>query len=278
MLDSKTWDRIWISELKGKTPSFYGFFDEAAMLIEENIAVNKKEYILEPGCGSGRLSLILAKKGANIVLLDVSREALRVAKTLFKSSHAGRKPNFVLGDLRCLPFRDNGLGAVINEGVIEHFIGNERQHVVDEMIRITAKGKRIAVLVPNSWNLPFYLYKNFIERTSGQWPWGLEVPYTPNELERRFTRSGANIIKKGGCRLFPIPYHLSCYPARLTRILIFPLVKKLGYRWLKVNAGYTVFHRKFAHYLFLLCEKKKERGILHRRNNAEKNLSLISNE
>jgi len=244
------WDQIWIRELKDKSPLFYGFYDEAALLIEENFDVSDKTLVLEPGCGSGRLSLVLAQKGANVVLLDVSEQALNLAKELFSSTNTYEKANLVLGDIRYLPFRDGCFDVTFNEGVIEHFIGDERQIVVNEMARVTKRGGKISVLVPNAWNFPYAIYKKLYEKRHGTWSWGLEVPYTPKELKQRFFKAGIKVLRTGGCRLIPIPYHLQCFPARLVRSLASPVKKVLGRKWLRMNTGYTVLHRNLAQYLF----------------------------
>src|SRR5437588_2758965 len=57
--------------------------------------------ILELGCGSGRVTELLAEGGADVVGIDVCPELLAMAQPRL----AGKAVQLVLSDMRALPFR-----------------------------------------------------------------------------------------------------------------------------------------------------------------------------
>jgi ubiquinone/menaquinone biosynthesis C-methylase UbiE len=69
--------------------------------------------VLELGCGTGRVSLPLARAGVRLVGVDRSAAMLERARD--RSSRAPRDapPQFVRADIRTLPFRDAGFSMVI---------------------------------------------------------------------------------------------------------------------------------------------------------------------
>ena len=74
---------------------------------------------LELGCGRARLSLLLAKQGLNIVGLDLSIEALVLAKYVFTQQKLSGF--FVCGDILHPPFKSGSFSLAFAGGSIEHF-------------------------------------------------------------------------------------------------------------------------------------------------------------
>lgn len=90
MENKSTWDNFW--ERKGD-------LDIAKVINNELLSVRwrkiekrvieqfgdfKNLEIIEIGCGAGTVSMLMALRGANITLLDLSRTALDTAKARFK--------------------------------------------------------------------------------------------------------------------------------------------------------------------------------------------------
>jgi ubiquinone/menaquinone biosynthesis C-methylase UbiE len=61
--------------------------------------------ILELGCGTGRVTLPVARTGARIVGVDRSKEMLARGRRRARRSRYGRNISLVRGDIRVLPFR-----------------------------------------------------------------------------------------------------------------------------------------------------------------------------
>lgn len=108
--------------------------------------------ILEPGCGSGKFSLVFVSQGHKVVTLDYVFDVLQGVQTtqaqLGKRWHGWLR--FCQGSLERLPFPDDTFDLVFNEGVIEHWLDREERHnVLKEMVRVVKPGGVVTVIVPN---------------------------------------------------------------------------------------------------------------------------------
>lgn len=73
-----------------------------ADFIEQEIGYNKSLKILDVGCGTGRHSIELTKRGYSVTGIDLSASQLRRARE--KAENEGLKINFLQHDARNLPF------------------------------------------------------------------------------------------------------------------------------------------------------------------------------
>lgn len=161
-----------------------------------NVPLKSGLNVLEPGCGTGLDTLIVAKNFfITPFLLDFSKEALNVVK--YAMNMLKVKAYLILADCRHLPFRDESFDCVWNNGVNEHFSGNDRQLVFDEMARVCKIRGYVLIAVPNSLN-PFYRILKKILDLRGQWPFGFEQPFSHEELSKRMRKAGIKILSKDG--------------------------------------------------------------------------------
>ena len=114
-----------------------------------------------------------AKKGFQITSMDLSENALRKGKSLFKSLSLDGK--FTLGDLFHMPIKDEQFDIVFNQGVMEHFRLAEMDASagVKEMMRVVKKNGTLVILVPAFFSPLYFVYKifkalNLIEK---YWPY-----------------------------------------------------------------------------------------------------------
>jgi ubiquinone/menaquinone biosynthesis C-methylase UbiE len=165
--------------------------------------------ILEVGCGSGIRTLALVKKfqdyHLDATLVDFSAIALAFAKK--NAEKNGVAANFVLTDAFKLPFPDESFDIVWNGGVNEHFDGEKRQSIFNEMVRVCKRGGQVVVIVPNALN-PFYrLWKKVFEM-QGRWEYGFEKPFTIFELKNRMKKAGLIPQKAGGTGVLSTIFHI----------------------------------------------------------------------
>lgn len=73
--------------------------------IEEELDYNKSLKILDIGCGTGRHSIELAKRGYYLTGVDLSESQLKRART--KASEQNVQIEFILSDARNLPFNNH---------------------------------------------------------------------------------------------------------------------------------------------------------------------------
>ena len=69
--------------------------------------------VLEIGCGEGRLSALIAERGANVLGIDYSEEAIR------KASEKWKKPDFAVVDIKSGNISRKH-DVVVMQGVLEH--------------------------------------------------------------------------------------------------------------------------------------------------------------
>jgi 2-polyprenyl-3-methyl-5-hydroxy-6-metoxy-1,4-benzoquinol methylase len=129
--------------------------------------------VCEVGCGTGRISLRLAREGASVSAIDVVPEAVAMTKNLFALNR--QQIQVKEGSVFSIPFGDKVFDVTWNAGVLEHFSMDERRLALTEMARVTKPEGRVITLNPNSRSLTYRVGKFFAE-LSGRWPYGHEDP------------------------------------------------------------------------------------------------------
>jgi len=95
--------------------------------------------VLELGCGSGNLSLALAKKGWEVYGIDIAPSAIKWANDLAKEQ--GIIAKFVVGDVRKLPYENNFFDLILDGHCLHCIIGEHRKDFLTEALRVLkAKG------------------------------------------------------------------------------------------------------------------------------------------
>lgn len=71
--------------------------------LEKELNYNKTSKILDVGCGTGRHSIELTKRGYSVTGIDLSKSQIQRAKE--KAADENLEINFLVGDARALPFQ-----------------------------------------------------------------------------------------------------------------------------------------------------------------------------
>lgn len=106
--------------------------------------------VLDAGCGEGNLSILMAKKGARVVGIDISEPNIEASKSY--ANEEGCNVEFLLGDLENLPFADDSFDLVVSSHVLEHLSDFDKG--LREMARVSKRRIVAAiptVLSPCSW-------------------------------------------------------------------------------------------------------------------------------
>ena len=128
--------------------------------------------ILDLGSGRGDHGGFLALHGREVTSLDWSHRNLGFSAAL--TTELGTRGSFVQADMtHALPFRTGSFDVVFSCGVLEYFTRNVMSAICSEALRLSTK--RVVILIPNAWSIPYRIGKAYMERT-GQWPWGNETP------------------------------------------------------------------------------------------------------
>jgi len=184
----------------------------------------KKGLILDAGGGPGRYSIELAKKGYEVVLLDLSPKCLKIAEREIKNAKVKDKvKKIVEGSIVDLSeFWDESFDAVLCLGALSHVIDEgEREKAASELVRVTKKKAPIFVSVINRYGvfrtilqrLPYELTDPAHQETFTEGlhhahyvnPLELEGGFTdayfflPNELKELFEKNGVQTLEMATC-------------------------------------------------------------------------------
>lgn len=108
-----------------------------------------KGRILEAGCGTALLSLILADYGFDVTALDFTEEIVSYAKKRVCLNNVDL--TFLQGDILNLSvlFEDRYFDTICHSGVMEHFNDNDIIRSLAEQKRVT---KKVIFSIPNNRN------------------------------------------------------------------------------------------------------------------------------
>jgi ubiquinone/menaquinone biosynthesis C-methylase UbiE len=110
--------------------------------------------VLELGCGTGRVSLPLARAGVDLVGVDRSAPMLARARRRARRApqSAVRNPQFIRGDIRALPFRARSFATVIAPyGILQSLIRpRDLTSTLASVARVLSRGGTFGIdLVPD---------------------------------------------------------------------------------------------------------------------------------
>jgi SAM-dependent methyltransferase len=140
------------------------------------------------GPAAASYSAVFARRGANVTVLDYSKTALDVSAELF--SKLGLAQTQVLADAMHLPSDLVGQFDISSSfGVCEHFEGEDRYRIISSHFDVLRPGGLAIISVPNARCLPYRIWKAKRE-ILGTWQFGLEIPFSRQELSAISRRAG----------------------------------------------------------------------------------------
>lgn len=114
--------------------------------------------LLDSGCGTGEHSLLAAEHGVDVCGVDISRNAIAIARG--KAVERRIDVDFAVVDmLGPVPFNDGVFDTVLDSGVFHSFAGNEQRAYVDNLTRVTKTGGLLHLIC-------------FSEHQPGEGEWG----------------------------------------------------------------------------------------------------------
>lgn len=172
--------------------------------------------ILDAGGGPGRYTIDLAKKGYDVILLDVTQANLDFAKRQVKRHRlTSRVKQITAGSIVDLSgYSDCTFDAVLcTGGPLSHVLNlQDRQRAISELVRVAKPGApifvsvigRLAVLVviliesQNEIDMPHFKLLRDQGDYSGERGFTACHFYLPEELQADFTRPGLQIMEMVG--------------------------------------------------------------------------------
>ncbi|WP_196815036.1 class I SAM-dependent methyltransferase [Mesorhizobium sp. L103C105A0] len=130
--------------------------DRDAGVIWDILCLGPGVSVLELGCGYGRITNRLAEKGARVTGLDISPILLKRAET--DAAERGVNVEYVLGDMRSLPWRDRFDAAFLWYTTFGYFDDADNERVLREAASSIRKGGRLLIDYANRFD--FLRYKS----------------------------------------------------------------------------------------------------------------------
>jgi len=137
------------------------FLWEKEVEIVSNLCGNTEEkQVLEIGVGTGRFSVELAKKGANVTGLDPAKAMLMTTKEKTTQNGIIDKVSLIRASGNNLPFKDSSFDIIVCMHVLKHL--PTYKEVLLEMERVAKQEGFIIVNFPNTFSLylPAAIYSN----------------------------------------------------------------------------------------------------------------------
>jgi SAM-dependent methyltransferase len=146
-----------------------------ARLLDASVAGDAR--IAEVGCGTGQMSLYLARADREIVALDLSREALKLGAAA-AARYGTDTVTFVEADLTRLPLRAGAFDLVYSSGVLHHT--PDPAAAFAHIVRAARPGGLVVIGLYNLYaRLPLRLRRGIAKLSGYRW-----IPFDPVLRER----------------------------------------------------------------------------------------------
>jgi SAM-dependent methyltransferase len=101
--------------------------------------------VLDCGCGTGENSLLLAKRGARVVGVDISSSMIALACRRFEMNGLSNAADFVVGSVHDLPLATESVDMVVGVAVLHHL---NLELAAREVFRVLKNGGRAVFREP----------------------------------------------------------------------------------------------------------------------------------
>jgi ubiquinone/menaquinone biosynthesis C-methylase UbiE len=134
---NKDWDEVYINgSFRDMWDLSYPSQELVAFVATTNLP---KEIVgLDVGCGAGREAVFLAQQGWNMIGVDLSAEALRIAAE--RAKEAGVQVDWRHGNVLDLPVENQSVDFVNDRGCFHSIAEEERDQFAREIARILKPG------------------------------------------------------------------------------------------------------------------------------------------
>src|SRR5574344_2071544 len=185
--DQAVWNRFWDS--KNDIDKVYPSSPTILKAILKNFPRLEGKKILEVGAGSGRDSAELARRGADVYVLDFAEGSLKIVNGLLIREHLEENLHLVRGDAFHAPFPDGTFDLVFHQGLAEHF--TDPKPLIRENFRIVRPGGYCLCDVPQTVH-PYTVIKHILIAMD-KWFAGWETQFTMAQLKSLMRGAAINI-------------------------------------------------------------------------------------
>lgn len=196
--EEQYWDKYWQNEI-----TYFNNFKESRetrdyWLNRCNMAMTDHydsllsgftgKSIIECGGGSGINSLLMAKRGAKVTIVDFSVKSLEYAKLIARQLKIKKKAKFKRADIYHLNSNKNVYDVAWNCGVIEHYSWNKAVQLLKLMKGCVKPGGQVLVTIPNL--LSYEIIYRMLKEGKGS-----EIFYSKRQLKMMMIEAGLSNVK-----------------------------------------------------------------------------------
>ena len=137
-------------------------------ILVDLLNINEGENVLDIGCGRGDLAMEVARRGANVIGVDYSKDAIEIANSALKEQPQDvvKKVKFFQMNAKKLKFNSSSFDKVISIDVFEHLYKEELEIAMKEIKRVLKPGG--ALIVVTGYN------KIYLDYTYRFWAYPLD--------------------------------------------------------------------------------------------------------
>jgi 2-polyprenyl-3-methyl-5-hydroxy-6-metoxy-1,4-benzoquinol methylase len=253
------WDKVWRHDPTQAEDIYTLKKEENGIRWQRIERVVLKEFgtfnglkVVEIGAGGGTNAAIMAKRAAQISVIDYSQNALERARHFFKNN--GVQADFILQNaLSMAPEFHDQFDVSMSFGLTEHFKGPARVDITKAHFDILRKGGLAFISVPNKYNLPYQIWK-LAAQLAKTWTVGEEYPYSRRELIRVCQQIGITDYSFFGDSLLASIYFINPFQQIQKLRILFKSLNSFDVSKIKREKG-TPLDAHLA-YALVLCAKK----------------------
>lgn len=155
--------------------------------------------ILDLGCGVGEQAEVISSLGYNVVGVDISYSAAKIAQNT--SKHKKSNVNYLVADIEHLPFKEFAFDICFCGLVFHHF--PDLKHVANQIGYVLKNEGKLISYDPNGFN-PYEFIGVYIIKFIGgvSWKTKNERFLLPKELVNEFSRAGFHKFRFDSILLF----------------------------------------------------------------------------
>jgi SAM-dependent methyltransferase len=170
----------------------------------DRLGMKPGDRVLDIGCGYGRHSFEVLRRGGRPVAVDLSDTELKDVLAMFRAMHAEERTprgGAVNADALHLPFSDGSFDHAIASEVLEHIAADES--AMAEIARVVRPGGTVTVTVPRTGQevLCWVLSREYHDT-----PGGHVRIYRRRQLADRLARAGLRVVGLGFAHALHTPY------------------------------------------------------------------------
>lgn len=120
----------------------------------------KGKRVLEYGCGQGRLSVLMAKRGALVTSLDLGPDLVRLAAKVAKLN--GVSVEYVVGDISQPHFPPDSFDVVVGDSILHHLTVKGAQMAIAQAHKVLRPGWSAYFLEPVENSPTFEYLQNLV--------------------------------------------------------------------------------------------------------------------